>query len=37
MDRETRAFVTTTGLLNQAMACTCERVTRVVAGLPLIL
>ncbi len=37
MGRETRTFVDALGRLNQAIAATCERVTLMVAGLPLVL
>ena len=37
LGRETRAFVDALGLLNQAVARACERVTLMVAGLPLYL
>jgi adenosylcobinamide kinase/adenosylcobinamide-phosphate guanylyltransferase len=37
LGRETRAFVDALGLLNQALAQACERVTLMVAGLPLTL
>ena len=37
LGRETRAFVDALGLLNQALAQVCERVTLMVAGLPLTL
>lgn len=37
MGREVRAFVDTLGLLNQAVAAACERVTLMAAGLPLTL
>ncbi|MES2280891.1 MAG: bifunctional adenosylcobinamide kinase/adenosylcobinamide-phosphate guanylyltransferase [Pseudomonadota bacterium] len=37
MGRETRAFVDALGRLNQALAAACERVTLMVAGLPLVL
>jgi adenosylcobinamide kinase/adenosylcobinamide-phosphate guanylyltransferase len=37
MGRETRAFVDALGLLNQSVADACERVTLMVAGLPLTL
>ena len=35
MGRETREFVDALGLLNQQLAAACERVTLMVAGLPL--
>ncbi|MES2362457.1 MAG: bifunctional adenosylcobinamide kinase/adenosylcobinamide-phosphate guanylyltransferase [Pseudomonadota bacterium] len=37
MGRETRAFVDALGSLNQRIAASCERVTLMVAGLPLVL
>ena len=37
MGRETRAFVDALGVLNQAVAQACERVTLMAAGLPLTL
>ncbi|MES2400167.1 MAG: bifunctional adenosylcobinamide kinase/adenosylcobinamide-phosphate guanylyltransferase [Pseudomonadota bacterium] len=37
LGRETRAFVDALGSLNQAAAAACERVTLMVAGLPLVL
>ncbi|MEO7953261.1 MAG: bifunctional adenosylcobinamide kinase/adenosylcobinamide-phosphate guanylyltransferase, partial [Polaromonas sp.] len=37
LGRETRAFVDALGLLNQELARVCERVTLMVAGLPLTL